>query len=137
MSKFSDLGVGDTVFIRHRIRYGFNDGRSFFLPMKIDRVTKTQLIIETRNTIRIRKENGCIVGEIIGRAYVLGEIANGVGGKVCVSDQTLEAKEFQRRVKAFGKVRRFDPPAKIDIDNPNLFEALDLLTKAKELLEAE
>ena len=44
--KFENIKKGDIVFILKEISTGWNTSKSFFIPVKVERVTKTQFILE-------------------------------------------------------------------------------------------
>jgi len=119
--KFKDIQVGDTVYMRKSVSYGWGQGRGFTIPVKVIRVTKTQFVVEGGN--RYQKEWGTSIGDY-GSAKKEGE------------DQSKEMKEFAAHVKLMNSVysRVRDIQISIDIDNEVLKEFDEFLKKHEEAL---
>lgn len=94
--KFNDVKVGDEVFIRTYVSYGWRKHRSFYIPLKVTKVTKSQLTTEDGR--RFRKDNGKEIGENNSFAYKEGESFPYEEG--IVVDETNKKEEFKKELKA-------------------------------------
>ena len=66
--KFQDVKVGDNLYVKRSISYGWRQQKSFCIPTKVVRVTKTQFIVEL-NDGRYKKDTGSGYGDTCGYAY--------------------------------------------------------------------
>lgn len=111
--KFENVKVGDTVFVRRSVSYGFKRSKSFFVPVKVERVTKKQFVLTNGN--RYQKENGRLIGYGYSyndnNAYLEGEVFGWNNGKV--KDETKEMDEFINKLSTINNFNRLLETVKI------------------------
>lgn len=95
MEKFKDVKVGDTVYLPEKVVYGFNKRKSFYLPVKVERVTKTQFAIEGGRMFS--KDWGSEIGESLSSVKKLSD--NYEFGTCKVKDQTEDYLKFKRKIQ--------------------------------------
>ncbi len=94
--KFENVKVGDTVFTEKIVRYNWSSSRTFFIPEKVTRITKTQFVVESGD--RYKKE-GYKIGDRFTSAYLLGDYSSWAGlNKKLVSDETKELEDFKLKL---------------------------------------
>ena len=103
MDKFQKINVGDIVYYNKEVKYGFQQYKFFFIPIKVTRVTKTQFILENGKKCR---KNGGLINEY-NLVYDLGEKIDNFSKKV-VTNQTSEYNDFMQKLKIEQYIRNFD-----------------------------
>jgi len=106
------------------VSYGWNFNEFFFIPKKVDRVTKTQFVVGSRRF----KKNGREIGVYLNYAYLEGEKVGWRFGKI-VKDQTKEMVEFELKLKTERRIK--DKIEGIEIPSNS-----DLTLKELEAVEA-
>lgn len=112
---FKDIEVGDIVYIEETVKASLFNHVSFFVPKKVERITKTQFIV---NQKRYRKLDGYEVGNNYNKAFKLNE--SSWGGKTVV-DETDKMKECKLRIYKARKIRSIgEKLSKIDHEQSDL-----------------
>jgi len=96
-NKFENIAVGDTVYISVDLRYGFAQPLSFWLPRKVQRLTKTLFILTGRKGVeaKYKKADGSKPSHTYGtNAYALSDV---VGDKA-VTDQSVQYQDTKDRM---------------------------------------
>jgi len=91
--KFENVKVDDTVYVDTGVEYGWNKARSFTLPKKVIKITKTQFVIEGGRRFR---KNGTELGTFH-EAYEFGESLPWSSKNV--KDETEEFNYFKTKLK--------------------------------------
>jgi hypothetical protein len=92
---FEKIKVGDEVLRSTSVRYGWNQGKTFYIKKNVDRITKTQFCI---GNVRYRKDSGAGIGSR-SECYPIGyERCNKP-----LEDQTEEYMKFIAYVSAYNK----------------------------------
>lgn len=133
--KFKDIKVGDTVYVKEMVVYGWNESESFWIPKKVERITKTQFLINGDR--RFRKDNGNEVGSSYGStAMLLGEELGWCG---IVKDQSKELISFKKKISLVNHINEQAKSIKLGLNSKLSTERLQeintLLSTAKELLK--
>lgn len=107
--KFADVQVGDTVYIEKHVTYGFNPAKTFFVLVKVVRVTKTQLVVDDGGKERrFKRDFGGEVGSSYSRYSTnirnLGDKQSG-WSDVIVKDDTEEMQKFEKQISLEVKLR--------------------------------
>ena len=117
MSNFDNVQVGDMVLAPKRVGVGFNGYRTFYVPAKVIRVSKTQFTVEG-HTFNFYKKNGCKV-EKYSNAQCFHE-GDRKHGKPIVTDQTAELELFEKkmnlRANTLGIIESIYKNKNIDLD---------------------
>lgn len=124
--RFGDIKIGDKVFVRREVRYGFHEFKYFYVQVEVDRVTKTQFTADGR---RFKKD----FGRQIGGNY--GQSAFTEGSTDEIYDQAEEMELFITRVKMWQETRQTIEDISISLDNPNLTEIHNLAAQVSRLCE--
>lgn len=95
--KFENIKVGDTVVTQASVRYGWNSGKSFYIPVAVKKVTPTQFT--TENGKRFKKDGRGIGDERFKNVYYLGDKSGYHGANEIVKDQTKEMNYFISKLK--------------------------------------
>lgn len=135
-----EIKVGDIVYVKETVIYGWNKGRSFFVPKKVERLTKTLFVVEGGR--KFNKKDLREYGERQSRAYFEGHKLSYTGGEV-VKDQTEEMQDFKMAIaleQALEKV--LEPLSGTNISYVNLpievlRQALDKANELSKLLKQE
>lgn len=121
--KFKDIQVGDIVYIREEVTYGWGERRLFFCPKKVERVTAKQFTV---GGYRYRKENGKMIGGY-SYAYYSGDSLSSISGDKVV-DQSKEMQAFKHRLQIRYQVRDMgEKLRRISIEHPNLMAIYEVL----------
>lgn len=91
--KLNNIKVGDNVFIEEEVTYGFARSKSFKVPVKVVRLTKTLVVCE--GGTKYKKDSGEMVGSGSVRKWVDTE----------GPDQTKEMEVFLKHVAKLNKTR--------------------------------
>ncbi len=120
--KNENLKVGDTVFLMESISVGWSSQKSFYIPVTIDRVTKTQVIIKNKkfNKVNQREVGG---GYRRCRFFLLGEKY----GQSIVKDETNEMNEFKSKKRLLNKLNNLID----EIPKPHIGDDINKLKKAE------
>ena len=102
MSDFNDVKVGDIVL--HEVsgaRVGFSNPPTFWVPIRVEKVTTTQFV--TEDGVRYRKTDGQKTG---GYAYAVkvGDMSRSWGGGV-YRDETEKLRAHNERVRLWNTCR--------------------------------
>lgn len=133
--KFDGIKIGDKVMVESIVEYGWGVYRSFWIPVKVKRVTKTQFV--TSDDSRWNKDGKGIGDKKYSHVTFLGEKT--WQGKVV--DQTEERNVFIKTLKLERKIK-----AKLDsitveygsnIDLNTLSDVLDDVIKIKSILDKQ
>ena len=101
--KFENIKVGDTVFISEYVNYGWRNAEDFWIPKKVDRITKTQFILD--NGKRFKKD-GREIGDSWSEARSEGEKYRRISSIFeTVTDQTEEMNKFKIRINTERNIR--------------------------------
>ena len=104
--KFENIKVNDVVYINNPVTYGYRQGQSFFVPVKVIRVTDKQFV--TEGDRRFKKQYGDEIGvRSCGYAYNLNDLSYEYSliGET-VTDQTKERENFVQRLELEKKVNK-------------------------------
>lgn len=82
--KFKDIKVGDTVYIKKEVSFGWNSNRDFEIPVKVERVTPTTFLADGR---KFKKDNGLEFGKYASFAKLEG------------IDETSKMVAFEEKMK--------------------------------------
>ena len=96
--KFKDIKVGDIVIVPVEVPYGYTAGRTFYCKKLVERLTKTQFVVEGKH---YRKSDGCMIGNTWKRAIYEGD--ENIYGEI-VKDETKDMLEFEGLVKDVAKL---------------------------------
>jgi len=131
--KFKDIKAGDTVYIQKEVSTGFfRRVYSFWIPVKVERVTPKQFIVEGEH---YRKEDGVKISDTWECVKNLGD-DDGWGKKV--TDETEAMKAFIKKIKKAREIFSIaDDLKSVDHDHSNLEEIHTALVGVKELLKTE
>lgn len=129
--KFKNIKVGETVFIREYIDWGWQGRKYFFIPYSVERETKSHFVA---NKKRVRKDNGKIIGEYYNFAYYEGEEYD---KNISVKDESESKDKFKRLFNMCDKINNF----KIGLLSPDYMkikeceEILQLLKKVESIIK--
>jgi hypothetical protein len=136
MEKFHDVKVGDTVFVPQTVSYDWNKAKSFFIPKKVIKTTKTQFTVEP--DIRFKND-----GKMIGGGY--GEFAYKEGDKYgyrlneVVKDERNEMRLFREKLNLETEIRNIISSIKLvsdsDLTNGELLSIKTNLESIKKMIE--
>lgn len=115
--EFKDLKPGDTVYIEKDVSFGWNAAKTFIVPVKVERITPTQIIVEGN---RYKKTTG----RLISKSWTLNCI------KLDGIDQSAEMKAFDSFLKLIRSTKNMLESVKITIETP--IEKVQALKKALE-----
>lgn len=132
--KFKDIKKGDTVYIEKVVKGDiFEQGKSFWIPVKVERVTPTQLIV---NGDRYRRDRGQKIDvNQTTRSFIrlLGDDL-GCGHKVADETAAMEAFKLkihmERKIKAIG-----EKLTSINRSHPNLVKIHSAILGVDKLLK--
>ena len=128
--KFENINVGDTVFVKKYVNFGWRQAKGFWIPTKVKRVTKTQFVVEESDR-RFKREFG---SEIKGRYLETARLENetyGYRGESKVYDQTEEMNAFAKKVMLVTNLNS----QKDKLGRFHIEMSSDKLDRAKELLD--
>jgi len=137
--KYENIKVGDTVYLEHKVRTGWRNGKIFWLPVTVEKVTPKQFQVKNK---KYRKDTGRIVGDAYyqdGSGYCK-DIGDDEpyypNGKDKVSDQTIEYRAHIGKLKAIKSINEMteDICKNTDEDYSNLMEIHASIRKAHELM---
>jgi len=107
MGKFSDVQVGDTVYLLKPVQISFTRERDFFVDATVVRVTKAQFVVSCagfEHNTRHLKRDGCRIPHARGtEAYKLGDSLYWGQGKV--TNQREERVLLVARIRKFRKLQ--------------------------------
>ena len=69
--KFENIKVGDKICKQDNISYGWNTGKSFWIPISVEKITNTQFTLSDGS--RCKKSNGNIIGNEFQSVKNIGE----------------------------------------------------------------
>ena len=136
--KFQDIKPGDVVYRLVNVMIGFKSGPTFFLPVKVDRVTKTQIIAEGG---RRKKNDGGPIGNMRSKVYKEGELVGSYGKVFDQSEQYRSYKNLLAQLTGvstvFTRLSQYVASNRALLSHqPEVVEKLTELQKAaKQLLE--
>lgn len=128
MEKFENIKLGDIVFVKKNITYGWGRSESFTVPEKVIKVTKTQFTTESGE--RYKKDGRVFGSGKYGSCYYEGEKTSHFGNNLAV-DQTKEMKQFELKVKLANEVNSLIEKTRITIEaeNSDLIELKSILER--------
>jgi hypothetical protein len=139
MDKFEDIKVGDKVYVKHMVNFGFHKSKGFYVLEEVRSVGKTQFT--TESGARFKKLNGKRIGvDFYGLAKVEGDPKHDIfDSKNLVEDESVEMKSFKDYLNLeyllnveLGKVSIVRRNSGISTEN--ISKALSLLGELKECL---
>jgi hypothetical protein len=130
IDKFANVAVGDTVYGKKEISYGWGNSESFWIPCKVEKVTPKQFQVGGE---KYRKSDGLKATSSYGY-----EGCKYIGDKDSwgwiVSDQADECRAFINRLKIWGEAKDIIKDLKLDHDNPDLMVIHEKLCQIRELI---
>jgi len=134
MIKFENIKAGDELLIKKRIQVGWNISKEFTIPIKVDKTTKTQIVVEGGR--RFKKENGVeIKGNSWGQAIFYPGDKESWYSKKGAYDQTHEMVEFIKTINILLENKKIIASLSLTEDNPHLTEINKLLKNVKALCD--
>lgn len=120
MSK--EIKVGGTLYAYKTVRFGFNGRKSFAIPVRVERLTKTQIICSEGK----RYSRAIYVHSKYGAGY--GGIGHGGALFIEGKDQTKEMEAFQDKIRTIDYINDlYREPLEYTAD----YHAFDLAQLAK------
>lgn len=98
--KFKDVKVGDTVMVEETVKFGWNEGKQFFIPVEVIKVTKTQFV--TMWNHRFKKSGFGVGADKFTKAYFANKEETDYQGKLIV-DQNKERLAFITKLNTESK----------------------------------
>lgn len=120
--KFENIKVNDTVFVETTVTYGWNLLKCFFIPKKVERITKKQFIIKGDRKFR---KDGREIGKS-SNAYFINDNIIGFG-RGLIKDQTLEMINFKEKLNLEKNIIKSISELKLDINSELSIEELNNL----------
>jgi hypothetical protein len=130
--KFDDIKVGDIVFTEEKVSYGWNYSENFWLPRKVERVTKTQFVIEGGDRF---KKNGSKMGTYGVWAKFEGD-NYGFSDSNKVSDQREEMDAFKRKIQAERNINNIIANIKVEANSDFDLKTLNTILASLEAVRA-
>lgn len=136
--KFENIKTGDVVYTPRSIRYDWNLRKTFYVPEKVIKVTKTQFTVESGNRY---KKNGSRIGNHYEKAYLLGDNMDPshYATPSLVKDQTEEMKAFETKLTLEKRFNSLSEGLTLKLNSnlsiQRLNEAVQKLCKIKKMLE--
>lgn len=111
--KFENIKVGDTVLVEDKVSYGWNLAEAFLVPKKVERVTKTQFIIEGGDKFR---KDGRIISRKFVNAYNFGDKVGLLRDRVAKDESEL-MEVFKAKLGVEKSINKKSESIKIELNS--------------------
>jgi len=135
MDYFENIEIGDSVMVNKTVSYGWNQGKSFWVPQSVTHVTAKRFEVGDHTYL---KSNGFRYGETYASpARMLGDLSGGAfmgNGSSIVTDETNEYIAFVEHITQRNYINKTLSKLSVSIDDPEMEKVYDMVKELESIL---